>query len=123
MGFACGCEDLPEFYQAKIIHARKEHTCIECDHIILPGEEYQRVFMLFESEALTYKTCERCSDLIKAFKDIGYCHCFGEFFSGYGDWLEEERSGFDENDNPVPEQSGYAHATAIRLKHKNWKGT
>ena len=116
MGFACGC-DPAEVYRASFQKARKEHLCVECGHVITPGQEYQRVFMVYEGDPSTHVFCERCSDLIEAFSDVGYCWGIGQFFEDYGDWLDEEPPKLNADGDPIP---GAWRANAIRQKHRDW---
>ena len=41
--------------------ARKQHRCCECHEPILPGQRYERIFVIFEGTPDSHKTCEFCA--------------------------------------------------------------
>lgn len=63
--------DYAEFYEAKIIKARKQHKCCECDLDIKPGQRYEVVSGLFDGEFFRQKTCLICCELRTAFSCNG----------------------------------------------------
>jgi hypothetical protein len=118
MGFSCGCDEGPEFCRVNERRARKAHQCFECGHEIAPGETYEDLFMVTDGIARTFRTCERCADLIASFTTMGYCYGLGRFFDDYGEWLEDMRP-FPGDDEDPP--SGMYMAYGIQLKHRNWE--
>lgn len=52
--------DPPTVSTTTTLRARKEHKCIECRRTIRPGEQYQRVFQVYDGHVGTYKTCTHC---------------------------------------------------------------
>lgn len=56
-----------EFYEAKIVTAKKSHKCIECDIEIKPGQRYEVVSGFFDGEFFRQKTCLLCAELREAF--------------------------------------------------------
>lgn len=62
----CYCEPIePEDYcsvwNVTWRKARKKHRCCECGEIIQPGQRYENIFSVFESEVTIFKTCEFCA--------------------------------------------------------------
>ncbi len=51
---------MSDFSTDSIVSARKQHRCSECRGIIQPGEKYERVFLVYDGYADTYKTCLHC---------------------------------------------------------------
>jgi hypothetical protein len=61
MSYDCSCDyDPADIYRAAKPKARRPHKCEECSGPILPGEQYERVFGVWEGYASTFKTCARC---------------------------------------------------------------
>lgn len=52
------------FYSERFPKARKQHKCCECKQPIVLGERYRVVFGKWDGEVDTFKTCQRCLDLI-----------------------------------------------------------
>lgn len=44
----------------KIVKARKQHTCCECDKIIEINEKYEYIKGFWEGDVVIYKTCLDC---------------------------------------------------------------
>ena len=75
----CSCIEMDiagtcEFYNEKIITARKSHKCSECGAEIKPGYKYEYVFGIWEGDKFTVKTCADCLSLRNAFFCSGYYH-------------------------------------------------
>lgn len=51
---------MSDFSTDSIVSARKLHRCSECFGGIKPGEKYERVFVVYDGYADTYKTCLHC---------------------------------------------------------------
>lgn len=63
MECACICSydaELPEFHLARMLRARKQHTCCECGETIEPGTYYEQVTGKWDGWIGTFKTCELC---------------------------------------------------------------
>jgi hypothetical protein len=65
----CSCDD---FQTADIRKARKEHKCCACRRVIQPGEEYERVFGVWDADPATYKTCQDCLSL----REVFFCESY-----------------------------------------------
>jgi hypothetical protein len=73
----CFCDyDSPTVYSAATPKARKEHQCIECRCTIKSGEQYERVFGVWDGSADTFKTCQRCLNLREYVKAHVPCFCW-----------------------------------------------
>lgn len=77
MDYDCYCDyDPPEFHESKRQKARKQHKCCECGGIVVPGEVYDYAVGKWEGDLLTFKTCERCTDLYMWVKNNVPCVCY-----------------------------------------------
>lgn len=75
----------PTCHKEKIQTARKEHHCCECHRVISPGEEYEYVSGIWDSEAETYKTCLDCKSLRDTFFDSwAYTQVWDNFRDEFG---------------------------------------
>jgi len=83
------CE-IPTIYNMKVVKARKQHKCCECEGIIETGEYYNIHSGLWVGEWSTYKVCLDCEGIrTEADKD---CPMYeGTPFEG----LSETVSGFE----------------------------
>jgi len=52
--------DGPEFYDRKIVKARKVHKCCECGREIVFAEEYENICGKWDGVFSLYKTCLDC---------------------------------------------------------------
>lgn len=88
MGCSCTCSmdyEGPSVFSAKVVKARKTHTCGECGETIQPGECYEVYSGCWEGEWNTHKTCSSC----KAIRD-DLCSCgyvFGQLREAVGEVL------------------------------------
>lgn len=61
---ACSCDFdydmVADVHCESIRTARKEHRCIECDEIIMPGEKYHCITQLCNGHWHTFKICVPC---------------------------------------------------------------
>lgn len=57
----------PTCHKEKIRTASKEHQCCECFKKIVPGEKYEYVFGIWDSEPHIYKTCLDCKSVRDTF--------------------------------------------------------
>lgn len=62
-----GDGEAPEFFNQKIVKARKQYRCCECRQIIPQGEVYERTSGKWNAEIMTYKTCKICAKIRKDF--------------------------------------------------------
>lgn len=72
----CDFDDQPTVYSATIRRSRKPYSCSECDGAILPGDQYERAFMVFEGYPSTYRTCEPCVNLRTWVRNNVPCLCW-----------------------------------------------
>lgn len=114
---SCGCDDPAEVWIESWHKARKAHICEECGHAIQPGENYWRVFIVFDGLASSASRCEPCADLADAFKGLGYCDYMGGLFEAYQEWLEMEMPCPPDDDEEW--LSPADRASGIALKHRN----
>lgn len=66
--------EYPEFYEAKIHKARKQHKCMECFRLIEVGEQYEHVAGKWGGEFETFKTCRVCLSLRNCIQRIEESH-------------------------------------------------
>jgi hypothetical protein len=96
---SCSCDyEAPEFYARHERTARKEHRCCECGKTITPGDAYTVAAGKWEGYFDTFKTCERCSGLQDAMRDMGYCMQHGGLAEDYSHYLEgigSDRNAYD----------------------------
>jgi len=57
-----------EFYDEKVVTARKTHTCTECGGEIAPGERYTRKTYRFEGKFHTDRVCTPCHEAAAEFE-------------------------------------------------------
>jgi len=90
MGLACGCDDLaPSVFNEKFVKARKEHKCCECGKDIAIGEIYEYTFGVWDGDASSYHTCEKCSDLKASLSGLGFCLVYEELHEAHQEYLSE----------------------------------
>lgn len=77
MSIDCFCDyDMPSVSSRSNPRARKRHSCSECGSPILPGEQYEYVFGVWDGDASIFKTCERCTDLRQWVQNNVPCLCW-----------------------------------------------
>jgi len=59
--------EVSAFYNAKIVTARKEYTCVECKKAILPGQQYERAIGKWCGRIETVRTCGICLEVRREF--------------------------------------------------------
>lgn len=92
MSYDCYCDyDPADIYRASKPRARKRHKCEECGAPILPGEQYERVFGVWEGYASTHKTCARCFDLRQWVQNSIPCFCWA-----HGNMIEDAKVCIDD---------------------------
>lgn len=85
---SCSCNidyDPPSLYTSRTRTARKPHTCIECGHVICPGEQYQEATGLWGGAFGRYRTCAPCADL----QEVLGCIVHGALIDTYAAYLED----------------------------------
>lgn len=89
----CSCEinidtsdDTADYYNSKIIKARKNHQCCECHKVIKPGEQYEIISGCWDGSFEHYKTCTDCLSLRKQFFPHGWYfnQMWDDFFENIG---------------------------------------
>jgi hypothetical protein len=76
--------DGPVCHKTGIRTARKKHRCIECGKTIIPGEKYEHVWGVWDSEPSTYKTCLDCKSLRDVFFDgFSYTQVWDDFYNEF----------------------------------------
>ena len=73
----CWCDYEPStIWRESKPKAKTRHVCTECRGPILPGEQYQREESLFEGDWQTYKTCQRCLNIVAYVTAHVPCFCW-----------------------------------------------
>jgi len=77
MGDACLCIDVdmePGSYilKQKVVTARKEHICTECNEKIKKGKKYELVNYVLDGDIETYKTCIPCKNVRDSLFQCGF---------------------------------------------------
>lgn len=73
----CGCgvgydaDGYHEFFEARIVKAKKDHRCCECRRVILAGEQYEYLSMKYDGDFSTSKTCLGCAAVREAYSCDG----------------------------------------------------
>jgi hypothetical protein len=67
-----GDNDDPSVCSQRVIKARKQQTCCECDKAIAPGESYEFVSGCWDGSWQSYRTCLICVEIRDAFCCNGY---------------------------------------------------
>lgn len=65
---ACSCDfdgDYVEYYDGKVVNARKEHRCCHCGEPIPKGTKYWCATGKFEGEWETYKSHVECNQIAR----------------------------------------------------------
>jgi hypothetical protein len=81
----CFCDyESPAVYSATTPKARKEHQCSECSRAVIVGEQYERVWGVWDGRQDTYRTCQRCLNLRAYVKAHVPCFCWA-----HGNMIED----------------------------------
>lgn len=73
----CFCDyEMPSVHSVSTPKARKEHQCEECRRPIREGEQYERVWGVWDGDMSTFKTCQRCLNLREYVKAHVPCFCW-----------------------------------------------
>jgi len=73
-----------EFYDSKVVKARKSHTCIECRGEIKIGESYEYASGKCEGQIWQAHTCEPCAEIRTVFS-CGGPQVHGELWQDFED--------------------------------------
>jgi hypothetical protein len=82
----CGCgvgyeaEGYHEFFEARIVTARKQHVCCECRKAIRIRDKYEYTAMKYDGDFSSSKTCLPCADVREAYTCDGSGVQYGEFW-------------------------------------------
>ena len=63
-----------QVYHSKMVTARKEHSCYECENIIKVGQKYEQVDAVYEGEWEHFKTCTTCVNIRRNMFCNGFPH-------------------------------------------------
>ena len=73
------CDNIPAVYISKLVKARKNHQCCECQKAIAPGDHYLKAKGLWEGEWSMFATCASCQKLWDYLEWMGWeCPSHGE---------------------------------------------
>lgn len=101
MSYDCSCDyDAPSAYSRTTPRARKRHECCECRGSILPGEQYERVFGVWDGDWSTFVTCARCIDIRTWTKNNVPCLCWC-----HGQAIEDCRDAVVEAQYRAPDET------------------
>lgn len=89
--------DQPQCYSSELRKARKIHKCCECGTTIEKNEKYHYFSGIWDGEAHSFKTCQKCELLREDFLSDQSIYDDGIQFGGLEDYLGNE---FDNPDNP-----------------------
>jgi hypothetical protein len=78
--------DPPDFYNIKMVKARKPHACCECRRTIAKGEEYERASGRWDRVVSTFHTCTECQDIATSLACDG-----GRMHGGLWEAMEDMR--------------------------------
>ena len=84
-----------EFATDKIVTARKQHKCDECNRTIEKGERYERVTGKWDGEFYTFRTCSDCLSLRKTFFCTWrYEELWNDFWEDFCYWRDDDNAPF-----------------------------
>lgn len=108
--------DSPDFFDERIVRARKSHKCCECSDEIPVGVEYERVSGKWDGDVCSYRTCLACRDIRR-----NLC-CDGWTYTML--WDDAENSGlFERLTTGCLDQLATAAGKAKLLNRwRDWKG-
>jgi len=102
MTYDCSCSyDMPDVYWSKIRRARKTHSCYECGNAILPGDQYEYAFGVYNGDPpYTPHTCEPCIDIRTWVKNSVPCFCWA-----HGNMIEDAKEAVNEAHYRAPQET------------------
>lgn len=105
----CECDgDGPSIHHASTRTARKHYSCGECGTAIAPGDQYEYVFGVWNSDPDVFRTCAHCVMLRTEFLAWAGCSCWT-----YGRVLWEAEDAVAD--------SGDLRATRAERRRATWK--
>lgn len=57
-------------YEERLVLARKQHVCVECNRAILPGETYHQAKGLWTGGWKIFRTCSECEEVRERLFDL-----------------------------------------------------
>lgn len=76
--------DAAQFYNEKLVTARKAHVCYECQEPIAKGQQHERVTGKWDGDIRTYRFCAGCWEILHEFSEDG-AMCFGVTWDTFRD--------------------------------------
>lgn len=73
----CVCVDAdnaPDVYECKLVTAKKEHRCCECNGKILKGSKYEYARGLWDGHWSDFRTCLTCTYVREDLFNCGFTH-------------------------------------------------
>ena len=83
--------EMPEFFNAATVKARKDHKCHECYRVIPTGEQYFKLSGKWDGEMSTFKVCLDCEDVRRATGNGSY----GALWDELEEWFPGVKSPQD----------------------------
>ena len=109
-----GYDEGSEFYNSKMVKARREHRCCECNKIIEKAEVHETVVGKWEGLIQRYRTCALCMEIRTKFGERGWL--FGSVWDDIHEYLFPEMN-FNCMEGLSPEAR-----TRIIERWQKWKG-
>lgn len=105
-----------DFQDHKLVRARKQHRCCECNRTIQPGEQYHIESGKYDGEIFSYKTCLTCYDIRGTFT-CGGGHTFETL------WEDMEETVFRKLTTGCLSRLSLPESKAVVIqKWQEWKG-
>lgn len=125
MNEACSCiwvddGDVPcAFASSRVVTARKEHRCTECNETISKGAQYEYVCGKWDGQFQVFRTCETCLSI----RDVFFCD--GWQYAGLWIYLDEH---IRELNGDIPSEclvklSSAARAVVCDKIEEEWRRT
>lgn len=111
--------EMPEFYSARWVVARKEHKCVECGAPVFKGEKHGYFTGKWDGELESYRQHIECEDACRYIRDHfqgGECIAFGQLFEIWGDYSYRAKG------RPEEEDHREFRAIMARVKWRRKKG-
>lgn len=92
MSYDCSCDyDPPEVYSSRLVKARKEYRCYECDRKIAIGDTHEYVFGVSGGYPYQPRTCLHCVG-IRQFVSINIpCFCWA-----HGNIIDDAKAAIED---------------------------
>ena len=95
--------DQPQCYSSELRKARKIHKCCECGTIIEKNEKYHYFSGIWDGEAHSFKTCQKCELLREYCLSSQSVYDDGMQFGGLEEYLENKFDNPDDDPDDVKE--------------------